>query len=270
VNGLIKCFKGPDLQETYYEWKHCVITDLYDPDPTVPPSETKKLFATEFERADKQKIWPYPPSDSIWASLESPNPACKQCYMQQQHLLEFCPSSLTDTSRIHPPVTPFNAFEQRPLPDKARQSPVQESLASVQPGTPYPHLPGFTEVLQSKFPPPPVMKYRRELDAIPQDPVQVYSTLLRGINSGMNYLRKDENKAAMTSGSDTIGSAVYASHLTEETSYGQNALMPVPAPQPQYSLRSRKVYPSTSPPIDNPNHINSCYTSYSTGTRFTM
>ncbi|KAJ7804196.1 hypothetical protein B0H14DRAFT_3775428 [Mycena olivaceomarginata] len=232
VNGLIKCFKGPDLQETYYEWKHRVIADLYD--PTVPPSETKKLFATEFERADKQKIWPYPPSDSIWASLDSPNPACKRCYMQQQHLLEFCPSSPTDTSRIHPPVTPFNAFEQRPLPDKARQSPARESLASVRPGTPYPHLPGFTEVLQSDFPPPPVMKYRRELDAIPQGPVQVYSTLLRGINS------------------DTIGSAVYASQLTEETSYGQNAPMPVPAPQPRYSLRSGKVYPIIHPLVTPP------------------
>ncbi|KAJ7487194.1 hypothetical protein B0H11DRAFT_2230516 [Mycena galericulata] len=151
--------KSSVLEETPIEWVQRAISDLYD--PTVPPSETKTRFGNTFLRT--QTNCPLPPPDSAWVSSDSPNKDCDRCRMHLAHLVEFCPSILTDFSRPHPPVTVWNAFTTWDVPD----DPMAHSSVANRPGTPYPHLREYNKHLHNELPIPPVPMFATSLTQHP-------------------------------------------------------------------------------------------------------
>ncbi|KAJ7657460.1 hypothetical protein DFH06DRAFT_1473364 [Mycena polygramma] len=169
---------------------------------------------------DTLKTQPLASSDQAWVDLDTPNPNCQRCYLQQAHLIETCPSSSLNKVRIYTSLT--NAFEV-PEPSTDR-----ESLGLIRPGTPYPHKVEFKPYLQSNFPPPPVVEYTTHLAATSDNQPEFEST-------------------------DSV-QATYTTNLTEEPeSYSDGLPTPISAPHASYRTGSRKDYPVlrpfTAPPI---------------------
>ncbi|KAJ6523090.1 hypothetical protein B0H10DRAFT_1974958 [Mycena sp. CBHHK59/15] len=97
----------PYEEESPAEWINRAVRDLYD--VSVPASDAKTHFQDAFFK-EQTGPWPPPPPDYKWADYRRPHPECDRCGLQQAHLVTFCPSKLSDTNRIHPPVSTWNAF----------------------------------------------------------------------------------------------------------------------------------------------------------------